>query len=57
MTKTIRLCQEMIWTGPTSSTYCMREEGHTGKHNIVNREPEPCKEKIPVKSDRDRTGA
>ena len=22
------------------STYCMREQGHSGEHNVVNKEPE-----------------
>lgn len=27
----MRLCQELIWTGKLTSTYCMREHGHKGK--------------------------
>jgi hypothetical protein len=33
------LCSEVIWTGKLISTYCMRERGHSGEHNIVNEEP------------------
>ncbi len=34
------LCQEVIWLSTDkANTYCMRERGHTGKHNIVNEEP------------------
>ena len=35
------LCQELIWTSTDkANTYCMRERGHKGKHNITNCEPE-----------------
>lgn len=39
--KGIILCQELIWLDKADkvNTYCMRERGHTGKHNIVNEEP------------------
>lgn len=30
------LCNEIIWTGKTTSTYCMREHGHAGEHSIEN---------------------
>ena len=33
------LCHEVIWLTATTSTYCMRERGHAGKHNIENCEP------------------
>jgi hypothetical protein len=34
------LCQEIIWTySDKANTYCMRECGHKGKHNIKNEEP------------------
>jgi hypothetical protein len=33
------LCHEVIWLSKSSSTYCMRERGHEGKHNIENCEP------------------
>lgn len=36
------LCQLPIWLDdgdPHVNTYCMRERGHAGKHNIVNQEP------------------
>jgi hypothetical protein len=38
------LCQEIIWLSTDKvNTYCMREKGHPGKHNIVNEEPiESC---------------
>jgi len=33
-------CHEVIWTNPPIvSTYCMRERGHEGEHNIENCEP------------------
>ncbi len=33
-------CQELIWlSSDKANTYCMRERGHAGKHNIVNEEP------------------
>lgn len=28
------LCSETIWTGKTTSTYCMRDKGHDGNHSI-----------------------
>lgn len=36
-----QLCQETIWLDPMGrrSTYCMRQRGHEGKHNIENSEP------------------
>jgi len=34
------LCHDVIWLSKSSSTYCMRERGHAGKHNIENCEPE-----------------
>jgi len=46
----MKTCQELIWIDPPhTNTYCMREKGHPGEHNIVNEEP--CKEKIPAKSE------
>jgi len=33
------LCHDVIWLSKYSSTYCMRERGHAGKHNIENCEP------------------
>jgi hypothetical protein len=47
----MQTCQELIWIDPPhSNTYCMREKGHPGKHNIVNEGP--CeKEKTPAKSE------
>ena len=35
----MRLCQELIWTSHLTSTYCMREAGHEGKHYIMDKEP------------------
>jgi hypothetical protein len=37
------LCSEIIWTGKTTSTYCMRERGHEGKHSIDPEFVEPEK--------------
>ncbi len=38
--KRVILCQELIWTSTDkANTYCMRERGHEGKHNIENCEP------------------
>lgn len=42
------LCQELIWLDKRRSTYCMREKGHAGKHNIVNREPDPEPAQAPL---------
>ena len=42
--KSFLLCQELIWLTDKTNTYCMRERGHAGEHNIVNEEP-PKKEK------------
>jgi hypothetical protein len=40
------LCQEIIWLSTDKvNTYCMREKGHSGKHNIVNEEPKEEEEK------------
>jgi len=35
------MCHVIIWLDKEcrTNTYCMREKGHTGKHNIVNEEP------------------
>ena len=47
------LCQELIWTSTDkANTYCMRERGHKGKHNIVNEEPkeEKCSTQEPISS-------
>jgi len=50
-----QLCQELIWTGKTTNTYCMRKKGHAGKHNIINEEP--CEKKTPAEvSEANQTG-
>jgi hypothetical protein len=49
--KKYQLCQEVIWLSTDkANTYCMREAGHTGKHNIVNEEPkeETCLTQEPI---------
>ena len=37
----IVLCQEVIWTGKLTSTYCMRLKGHSGAHSIEPDKPNP----------------
>jgi hypothetical protein len=32
-------CQEIIHTSKLTSTYCMRQRGHEGKHYILDKEP------------------
>lgn len=52
----MQTCQELIWIDSRTNTYCMREKGHPGKHNIVNEEP--CeKEKKPAKSNEAQTAS
>ena len=47
------LCQARIETGLTTNTYCMREAGHTGEHNIVNAEPVKKKQVPDKEKDRE----
>ena len=48
MSTSVNPCYAVIWLDKDqrTSTYCMRDRGHTGKHNIVNEEPKVIVESV-----------